>query len=124
MRRSSAFALALALLLSACATREVPAPSPGPAPPPPPVASEQGPLIGQTASDLIGRFGSPALRIQEGAGLKLQFRSPECVLDAYLYPFAGGARVTHVDTRYRSGVDYNQAACIAALSDPNRPPPS
>ena len=123
MRRSSAFALGLVLLLSACATREVRAPSPAP-PPPPPVVREQGPLIGQTAADLIGRFGAPVLRIQEGAGLKLQFRSAECVLDAYLYPSAGGARVTHVDTRYRSGVDYNQAACIAALSDPNRPPPS
>lgn len=121
MRRSSI--LALALLLSACATREVPAPAPTPVPPAP-VTREQGQLIGRTASELIGRFGAPTLRVQEGAGLKLQFRSADCVLDAYLYPSAGGVRVTHVDTRYRSGADYNQAACIAALSDPNRLTPS
>jgi hypothetical protein len=123
MRRSSA--LALTLLLSACATRPVQQPIPAPAPATPaPAVPELGQLIGKTASDLVGRFGTPILRIQEGAGLKLQFRSPDCVLDAYLYPTAAGVRVTHVDTRYRSGVDYNQAACIAALSDPNRPPPS
>jgi hypothetical protein len=123
MRRSSA--LALTLLLSACATRTVQQSIPAPAPATPaPAVPELGQLIGKTASDLVGRFGTPILRIQEGAGLKLQFRSPDCVLDAYLYPTAAGVRVTHVDTRYRSGVDYNQAACIAALSDPNRPPPS
>jgi hypothetical protein len=123
MRRSSA--LALTLLLSACATRPVQQSAPAPvAAPPAPAVPELGQLIGKTASDLVGRFGTPTLRIQEGAGLKLQFRSPDCVLDAYLYPTAAGVRVTHVDTRYRSGVDYNQAACIAALSDPNRPPPS
>ncbi|MES2119818.1 MAG: hypothetical protein V4513_04490 [Pseudomonadota bacterium] len=120
MRRLSVFAFAL--LVSACSAREVPAPAP--VPPPPAVVREQGQLIGRTSSELIGRFGAPALRIQEGAGLKLQFRSSDCILDAYLYPSAGGSRVTHVDTRYRSGGDYNQAACIAALSDPNRLTPS
>ena len=118
-------ALAVTLLLSACATRPVQQSAPAPvAAPRTPAVPELGQLIGKTASDLVGRFGAPTLRIQEGAGLKLQFRSPDCVLDAYLYPTAAGVRVTHVDTRYRSGVDYNQAACIAALSDPNRPPPS
>ena len=117
--------VALALLVSACATRPVEQAAPAHAPAPPaPAVPELGQLVGKTASDLVGRFGSPALRIQEGAGLKLQFRSPDCVLDAYLYPSAGGMRVAHVDTRYRSGLDYNQAACIAALSDPNRPPSS
>lgn len=114
-------ALGLALLLTACATRPVQQAAPAPASPPAPAVPELGQLVGKTASDLVGRFGAPVLRIQEGAGLKLQFRSPECVLDAYLYPSASGMRVTHVETRYRSGVDYNQAACIAVLSDPNRP---
>ena len=117
-------ALAFTLLLSACATRPVQQSIPAPVAAPRTPAVELGQLIGKTASDLVGRFGAPTLRIQEGAGLKLQFRSPDCILDAYLYPTAAGVRVTHVDTRYRSGVDYNQAACIAALSDPNRPPPS
>ncbi len=50
--------------------------------------------------------------------MKLQFRGSECVLDAYLYPSSAGMRVTHVDTRYTSGVDFNQAACIVSLTEP------
>lgn len=111
--------LAAALLLSACATR--PAPQPGPAQPPPvqPAPHVRGDLLGMTAAELVQRFGQPALQVREGPGLKLQFRGAACVLDAYLYPppqGAGAARVTHVDTRYRSGADAPQPACIAALS--------
>ena len=76
-------------------------------------------LLGMTASELLQRFGTPALQVREGPGVKLQFRGPACVLDAYLYAAPGRAgpeRVTHVDTRLSSGVDANQAACIAALS--------
>ena len=116
MRRYSA--LAFALLLAGCSSRVAQAPAPVPVPPPAAPTAEIGQLIGKSSSDLIARFGSPALRIQEGQGLKLQFRATECVLDAYLYPSGGTMRVTHVDTRYPSGVDYNQAACIVALTDP------
>ena len=43
-----------------------------------------------------------------------------CVLDAYLYPVAnGGMHVTHVDTRAPSGIDFDQAACIAILEHPS-----
>ena len=79
-----------------------------------------GELVGLTATDLVGHFGSPALQIHEGTSLKLQFRSRRCVLDAYLYPSTGGAlRVTHVDARLPSGVDTDQAACISALENPS-----
>jgi len=72
-----------------------------------------------TTGELIQRFGQPALQIREGPGLKLQFRGPACVLDAYLYaPVQGGGpeRVTHVDTRLSNGNDTDQAACIASLA--------
>ncbi|MEO7277628.1 MAG: hypothetical protein ABIW33_06360 [Sphingomicrobium sp.] len=120
MHRHSA--LALTLLLSACAGQQQTSPPPStPAPvAPAPGVTQSGLLIGKSSAELIARFGTPALRIQEGSGLKLQFRGSECVLDAYLYPSGGTMRVTYVDARYSSGVDYNQAACIVALSDPNR----
>lgn len=105
--------LALALFVSACSTRPEPAAAPQPAPVPERRSSE---LLGWTASELIGEFGTPALQVREGTSLKLQFRRPSCVLDAYLYPSAGSQpKVSHVDTRLPSGADTDQAACIAAL---------
>jgi hypothetical protein len=115
MRRS---VLVLALILAGCAARQ---PAPEVAQPAPVVQpAARGQLIGLTASELVGHFGSPALQIHEGTSLKLQFRGRQCVLDAYLYPSTGGAlRVTYVDTRTQSGVDTDQAACILALENPS-----
>ena len=83
----------------------------------PAVQPSAGQLIGLTASELVGHFGSPALQIREGASLKLQFRGRRCVMDAYLYPSGGAAnlKVTHVDTRNLTGGDMDQAACIFSL---------
>ena len=114
--------LASALFLSACATAPRQA---EPVVPPPVTVQPQQPrgLIGMTATDLMHHLGKPALQIREGTSLKLQFRGRLCVLDAYLYPSGGGGggtlRVTHVDTRAPSGIDYSQAACISALEYPN-----
>lgn len=75
-------------------------------------------LLGMTASELVSHLGNPALQVREGPGLKMQFRSRYCVLDAYLYPPASGAgltRVTHSDARLASGADTDQAACISAM---------
>jgi hypothetical protein len=114
--------LASALFVSACATR----PQQPETVSPPPVTSQpqQQPrgLIGMTPSDLMHHFGTPAMQIREGTSLKLQFRGRLCVLDAYLYPSGSGAgalRVTHVDTRAPSGIDYSQAACVSALENPS-----
>src|SRR5688572_20728298 len=109
--------LAAALLLSACMTRGPELPSERPIVQPPVVQVPTG-LLGLTASELVQKFGAPALQVREGAGLKLQFRGRACVLDAYLYRPAQGAgveRVTHVDARLPSGVDTDQTGCIAAL---------
>jgi len=117
MRR---FSLALTLLAAGCATApQKPTPQPVPVTPSPQVRSD---ILGLTAPELVAHFGNPALQIREGVSLKLQFRSPRCVLDAYLYPpatGAGPARVTHVDARLPSGSDTNQAACISALENPS-----
>ena len=113
MRR---FILASTLFVAGCATRpQAPVVEPPKPVEQPHVRSE---VLGLTAGELIQRFGTPTLQIREGVGLKLQFRSKTCVLDAYLYPPATGTgpeRVTHVDSRLHSGADTDQLACIATL---------
>lgn len=106
-----------ALLIAGCASNPQ-RPQPQPVQPVPQSPHVQSDLLGLTAGELVQRFGNPSLQIREGQGIKLQFRGA-CVLDAYLYPAPGRGgpeRVTHVDTRLRSGADANQASCIAALS--------
>ena len=105
-----------ALLIAGCASNPQ-RPQPQPVQPVPQSPQLRSDLLGMTAAELVQRFGNPALQIREGAGIKLQFRGA-CVLDAYLYPppgRGGPERVTHVDTRLRSGADANQASCIASL---------
>ena len=110
--------LASTLLLAACATRpEQPVQQPTTAAPQPRMRND---LMGLTAQELVAHLGHPALQIREGTSTKLQFRSPRCVLDAYLYPSANGVpRVTYIDARLPSGADADQAACISALENPS-----
>jgi hypothetical protein len=114
MRR---LAIASVFFLAGCATRPEA---------PPPVAQQpvEAPsarrpptqLAGLTIHEVVQHLGRPALQIQEGTSLKLQFRNSYCVLDAYFYPSTGNQlRVTHVDTRTPSGSGVGQAACISAL---------
>src|SRR4051812_16903013 len=104
--------LASTLLLAACASRPEQPQTPSVQSP---TTREPHGIIGLTTTELVGHFGSPALQVREGTSLKLQFRGRSCVLDAYLYPQNNVLRVTHVDARTLSGVDYDQAACISSL---------
>ena len=74
-------------------------------------------VLGQPAQTLIDEFGGPALDSKEAQARRLQFRSGICVLDAYLYPPAGGgeAKVTYLDTRLPDGRDIDRASCVSAL---------
>jgi hypothetical protein len=113
--------LASTLFLAACATRPQ---QPEPAPIQPvqaaPAPRQATRITGMTTRDLTGHFGRPALQIQEGTSLKLQFRGSYCVLDAYLYPGQNGVPVvTHVDARTPAGADIDQATCISALEYPS-----
>ena len=75
-------------------------------------------VLGLTSSELVARLGNPALQVREGVGLKMQFRSRFCVLDAYLYPPESGqglTRVTHSDARLLNGADTDQAGCISQI---------
>lgn len=113
--------LASALLLAGCATRpQQPPPTPVQTVQPQPAPRQATRLTGMSTRDLTAHFGRPALQVQEGNSLKLQFRGNYCVLDAYLYPGQNGALVvTHVDTRLPSGADTDQATCISALEYPS-----
>lgn len=116
MRR--ALILASSLVLAACATTPRPEQA-GEQQTAPVAAHVRGAVIGLTAAELVQRFGTPALQIREGASLKLQFRSAQCVLDAYLYQTGTTPhRVTYVDARTRALADVDQAFCIRSLSAP------
>lgn len=108
------FLLFATLFVAGCATApQQPQPTPVA-----PTRQIRGDLIGMTAGEIVQRLGTPALQIREGSSLKLQFRNPSCILDAYLYSGAGGSgpeRVTYVDARLRSGADTDQRGCVAAL---------
>src|SRR5215213_6395762 len=107
---------AFALLIAGCASAPEQPPVVQPAAVARPLRVATG-LLGLSAAELVGHLGNPALQVREGAGLKLQFRSPRCVLDAYLYlpPGGGTERVTHIDARLPSGADMDQAACVSVL---------
>lgn len=112
--------LASILFLAGCATRPEPAPPPQQPVAAAPVQRQATRLTGMTTRDLTGHFGRPALQVQEGTSLKLQFRGRYCVLDAFLYPGQNGTLVvTHVDTRSPNGADVDQATCISALEYPS-----
>jgi len=107
----------LLLALAACG----PSAPPISAPPPPRAAAPAVGLdrvMGQTAAALTALFGNATLDVREGPARKLQFRSPACVLDAYLYPSATGGdpKVTWIDARTSSGNDFDRASCIASLA--------
>lgn len=71
-----------------------------------------------TAGEVIQLFGKPRLQIVEGEGTKLQFAGPNCVLDVYFYPPAGGsgaARATHFEARNFQGGELNAQSCVASI---------
>lgn len=85
---------------------------------PPPRYSAAGleSVMGQTSAALSRLFGQPDKDIREVGARKLQFSSPFCVLDAYLYPKDGSEPiVAHIDARQPDGRDIDRASCVAAM---------
>ena len=113
---------ASALILAGCATKPEPTPSPQQHVQAVLVQRQITQLTGMTTRDLTGHFGRPALQVQEGTSLKLQFRGRYCVLDAYLYPGQNGVMQRdacrykkHVGRRRGSG-DLHLRTRISELS--------
>jgi hypothetical protein len=119
MRTKLLPAIGACVLLAACATPAAQAP-PVEAVPTAPAYTTHGleAVMGASASALIAAFGTPDLDVREGSARKLQFLSPVCVLDAYLYPPRTRAEpvVTHIDARLPDGRDMDRSSCVAALS--------
>jgi len=118
MRLQTGTLLLAAALLAGCVSPAAEAPPA--AAPPPPTYSTVGleSVIGSTARALVAQFGRADLELREGYARKLQFLSPACVLDAYLYPPRAGGEpvVTHVDARLPDGREMDRSSCVAALS--------
>ena len=121
MRRTLPALLIAGLLAAGCVAANAPAPAPSSAPPPSTSYTPTGleSVLGSTARALVAQFGNPDLDLREGPARKLQFLSPVCVLDAYLYPpreGRGEAVVTHVDARLPDGREMDRSSCVAALT--------
>jgi hypothetical protein len=97
--------------------------SPPPVAPPTPIRSAPmrpvglERVLGQDARGLTALFGTADQIVREEGAVRMQFRSPICVLDAYLYTSATNKipTVTYVDTRQMDGRDIDRASCVAAL---------
>lgn len=113
------YAGALALtLLAGCGTGNPPPPGRAAPIPVPQGMAALTSVMGQSVASLISQFGRPLLDISEGSARKLQFGSPICVLDAYLYPPKSGHGdpvVSYAETRQRDGSPIDQSSCAAAL---------
>lgn len=74
-------------------------------------------VVGADADQLVRQFGTPRLDVREEDARKLQWSGSACILDAFLYPVAPGARATatYVEARRGDGRDVDRAACVAAL---------
>ena len=116
MRRPTSLLLLAGLAVAGCATRPAEAPAPAPVAPTYSLAGLEA-VMGSTGPALIAQFGRPDLDLREGSARKLQFLSPVCVLDAYLYPPSRGGEpvVTHVDARLPDGREMDRSSCVAAI---------
>lgn len=110
----------VSLLVAGCVSNPVEPPKPAVQPVRPATYSVSGleTVMGHNARSLESLFGRPDLDVREGTARKLQFVSPVCVLDTYLYPPRGGgdAIVTYMDARLPDGRDMDRASCVSALS--------
>ena len=121
-RTGGKYVLGAAMLLGGCVSSKVEPPrQPPPVQPARPATYSVVGLetvMGRNARALETMFGRPDLDVREGTARKLQFISPICVLDTYLYPPRGGGDpiVTYIDARLPDGRDMDRSSCVAALS--------
>src|SRR5215218_7182037 len=110
-------ALLAALGAAGCVAPRAPAPAVLAAAPPIAATGLES-VLGTSARALLARFGNADLDLREGNARKLQFITPACVLDLYLYAPRSGAEpvVSHVDARLPDGREMDRASCVAALS--------
>ena len=79
-------------------------------------------LTGLGPAELVALFGEPDFRRRDPPAELWQYRSPDCVLDVFLYGEGGSYRVVRSETRDRHVLPPQVAACAAGFD--RRPPES
>ena len=105
-------AVCLCAMLSACASR--PTTPTVPLPPPPPSGEPAG-LIGLSAQDLRGSFGTPAFVRKENGTEMWRYDGAACHAFFFLYPQGDSRAVRHVETVPQGARTAADANCLAAL---------
>lgn len=74
-------------------------------------------LMGLAPDQVTGMLGPADFRRDDGPAQILQYRSPTCVLDLYLYRDTGGAdfHVTYIEARDRSLGQLAAQTCLASV---------
>ena len=101
----------LCVLLSACASQQ---PQTVPLPPPPP-SGEPASLVGLTANDLHGFFGTPAFIRKENGAEMWRYDGADCHAFFFLYQDGGAQIVRHVETAPQGNGSAADAKCLTAL---------
>lgn len=97
------------------ATAEAPAlPAPTPAEPAAARVPELPVLTGLDPAELIALLGEPDFRRRDPPAELWQYRSPDCVLDVFLYGEGGRYRVVRSETRDRHVLPPLIASCTTA----------
>lgn len=94
-------------------TAPPPLPAPGPDEGPPASAAA---LLGARPEQLLGRFGPPALRREEGGAQVWLYMTPACQLDLVLYPEGGAMRVAHARARASGLAQRTESACLREIA--------
>ncbi|MDE2135546.1 MAG: hypothetical protein KGM97_02050 [Alphaproteobacteria bacterium] len=105
-------AIFLCTLLSACASR--PASPTVPLPPPPPPREPAG-LIGLSARDVRGLFGTPAFVRKENGAEMWRYDGADCRLFVFLYADGGAQTVRHAETVPPGAASAADANCLTTL---------
>jgi hypothetical protein len=69
-------------------------------------------LIGRSEADLSQALGAPDFKRADGEAQIWQYRTPACILDAFLYRTRDGVRVRHMEAR---GLDVRRIEGDACL---------
>jgi hypothetical protein len=79
------------------------------------IAADIGNLRSLSAQAVTALLGQPDFQRHEPPAELWQYRSPDCVLDLFLYPVSGEYRVEYVDSRLRDAPGNPPKACLDKL---------
>jgi hypothetical protein len=101
-------------MLSACASQPKAPTQTVPLPPPPP-SGEPASLVGLSAGDLRGFFGTPTFVRKENGAEMWRYDGANCRAFFFLYPQGDSQTVRHVETIPRGAKSAADANCLIVL---------